>query len=48
MTRIHIIGSGGNGKTMLARQLATVLSAPCHALDHIGYSGHARRSLEDR
>lgn len=48
MTRIHTIGSGGSGNATLARQLATVLSAPCHALDHIGYSGHARRSLEDR
>lgn len=46
--RIHIIGCGGSGKTTLARQLADVLKAPCYELDHIGYDGQAKRSLEER
>lgn len=46
--RIHIIGSGGSGKTTLARQLAAGLDAPCHELDKIGYNNHAKRSLEQR
>ena len=46
--RIHIIGSGGSGKTTLARQMANVLAAPCYELDHIGYDHHSKRSLEDR
>jgi adenylate kinase family enzyme len=46
--RVHIIGSGGSGKTTLARQLANVLDAPCHELDKIGYDNHAKRSLEQR
>ena len=48
MARIHIIGSAGSGKTTLARQLAAALNAPCYELDHIGYSGFSKRSVEDR
>lgn len=46
--RIHIIGCGGSGKTSLARKLADALKAPCYELDHIGYDGHTKRSLEER
>ena len=46
--RIHIIGCGGSGKTTLARQLASVLNAPCYELDNIGYAYHSKRSLEER
>ena len=46
--RIHVIGCGGSGKTTLAQKLAAALKAPCYELDHIGYDGHAKRSLEER
>ena len=46
--RVHIIGSGGSGKTTLGRQMAEVLDAPCYELDNIGYDNHAKRSLEER
>lgn len=46
--RIHIIGSGGSGKTTLAGQLAAVFHVPCYELDHIGYRDQAKRSLDDR
>lgn len=46
--RIHIIGTGGSGKTTLARQMANALDAPCYELDHIGYTHHSKRSLEER
>ena len=34
MKRIAIIGSGGSGKTTLARQLGATLGIPVHHLDH--------------
>ena len=48
--RLHIIGSGGSGKTTLARKLAGHLNAPCYELDHIGYENGnaAKRSLNAR
>ena len=35
--RIYIIGSGGSGKTTLARRLSSRLGAPCFELDAVGY-----------
>ncbi len=46
--RVHIIGTGGSGKTTLAHKLADVLDAPCYELDTIGYVHHSKRSLEER
>lgn len=46
--RVHIIGTGGSGKTTLAHQIANVLDAPCYELDSIGYTHHSKRSLEER
>lgn len=46
--RVHIIGSGGSGKTTLSRKLAVILDTPRYELDHIGYENGAKRSLEAR
>ena len=32
----------------MARQLASILKAPCYELDHIGYHNHSKRPLEER
>lgn len=50
MTRIHIIGGPGSGKTTLARRLATRLDVPFYELDVIGWEGGAgaARPLEVR
>ena len=39
MTRIHIIGGPGSGKTTLAARLSAHLHIPCYELDTIGWEG---------
>ncbi len=41
MSKIHIIGGPGSGKTYLARQLSTWLNSPCHDLDDIFWNNSA-------
>ena len=50
MTRIHIIGGPGSGKTTLARRLAARLDVPFYEMDVIGWEGGAgaARPLEAR
>jgi adenylate kinase family enzyme len=50
VTRIHIIGGPGSGKTTLAEQLSVHLHIPWYELDTIGWEGGfgAERSLEAR
>ena len=50
MTRMHIIGGPGSGKTTLAEQLSMYLHIPWYELDTIGWEGGfgTERSLETR
>ena len=50
MTRIHIIGGPGSGKTTLARRFSTRLDLPFYELDIIGWEGGfgSERSPEAR
>jgi adenylate kinase family enzyme len=50
VTRIHIIGGPGSGKTTLARQLTARLDVPFYEMDVIGWEGGvgAARPLEVR
>lgn len=51
MTRIHIMGPPGSGKTVLGQRLAAGLNIPFHELDSIAWEGGfpgIERSLEDR
>jgi adenylate kinase family enzyme len=50
VTRIHIMGGPGSGKTTLAARLSAYLHIPCFELDTIGWEGGfgAERSLETR
>lgn len=50
MTRIHIMGGPGSGKTTLAKQLASRLDIPYYEIDVVGWeNGHgALRPLEVR
>ena len=50
--RIHIVGPGGSGKTVLAEALSQRLSVPCHAMDDMiwnpGAPGAKRPAKERR
>lgn len=50
MTRIHIMGGSGSGKTMLAKKLASRLDIPYYEIDVVGWeNGHgALRPLDVR
>ena len=51
MTRIHIMGPPGSGKTVLGQRLASSLNIPFYELDSIAWEGGfpgTERSLEDR
>lgn len=51
MTRIHIMGPPGSGKTVLGQRLASSLNIPFYELDSIAWEGGfpgIERSLEDR
>ena len=52
MTKIHIIGSIGSGKTTVARWLAKELAIPHYELDNVVWqrsaSGDVRRTVEQR
>ena len=50
MTRIHIVGGPGSGKTTLAQRFSTYLNLPFYELDVIGWEGGygLERSLEAR
>ena len=52
MTKIHIIGSIGSGKTTVARWLAKELAIPHYELDNVVWqrsaAGDVRRSVEQR
>lgn len=51
MTRIHIMGPPGSGKTVLGQRLASSLNIPFYELDSIAWEGGfpgTERSLENR
>lgn len=51
MTRIHIMGPPGSGKTVLGQRLASSLHIPFYELDSIAWEGGypgIERSLDDR
>ncbi|MBT2653025.1 MULTISPECIES: hypothetical protein [Oceanobacillus] len=52
MSKVHIIGSVGSGKTTMARAIKTILDIPHIELDNIVWirdsTGDRRRDLEDR
>lgn len=50
LSRIHIVGGPGSGKTTLAHEIGTRLGIPVHELDSIAFTGpdYAERSLSER
>jgi hypothetical protein len=46
MTRTHVIGGPGSGKTTLAEQLSVYLHIPWYELDTIGWQGGFGTDLE--
>jgi adenylate kinase family enzyme len=48
MRRVAIIGNGGGGKSILARELARALTLPVHAVDDVQWQpGWVRTPLDD-
>jgi hypothetical protein len=46
VSRIHIVGGPGSGKTTLATRLGQLLAAPVHDLDTIAYEGGVGRKRD--